>query len=103
MIKLEINNIARSHLAGESSLFDNIEKTFYTTEEARDFLIERYGKLPKGRNKIYVDGKAGQPIEIGFTHSFWNKDWSHNSKSWYQTDWICAVMYQESPVNILKD
>jgi hypothetical protein len=43
--------------------------------------------LPKGKNKIYKEIN-NVSIETGFTHSFWNKDWSHNTKSWFQTDWI---------------
>ena len=39
------------------------------------------------RNRVYID-IGDESIPVGFTVSFWNKDVSHNSKSWWQTDWV---------------
>lgn len=83
------------------NLFDISCETVLDIKEAQEFLTERYGKMPGGRNKIYVDDKNGNAQVLGFTHSFWNDDISHNSKPWYQTDWITAVYVVETPINIL--
>ena len=63
-------------------------ETFEENSEFIQYLINRYGKLPHGKNKIYMDDKDGNSIEVGFIHSLWNKDWSHNTKPWFQQDWI---------------
>ena len=84
-----------------ANLFDVAHETVLDIKEAQEFLIDQYGKLPKGKNKVYVDDKDGNSKVVGFTHSFWNKDMSHNSKPWFQTDWIVAVEVEETPINIL--
>ena len=77
----------------ENHIFNEVEKKFETYKEAKEFLIEKYGKNPfsSKRNRqekgIFIDTKEGTK-QIGIHYSFWNKDWSHNSKSWWQTDWI---------------
>lgn len=102
MIRITIKSTGKDHLKQETAnLFDVIHKTVLDIKEAQEFLTEQYGKLPGGRNKVYVDDKDGNAKVLGFTHSFWNKDWSHDSKPWFQTDWITAVYVVETPVNIL--
>lgn len=86
--QLEITETARNNLRQEATIYNIETEDFGTIEEVKQYLIDRYGKLPGGRNKIYRDSKAGEAIETGFCHSFWNRDISHNSKAWYQTDWI---------------
>jgi len=54
--------------------------------------------MPRGTNKIYIDLEKGEAEEIGFIHSFWNKDCSHDSKSWFQTDWITLAEVTEKPI-----
>lgn len=98
-IKLTIAETGRGNLKEKPQTFNEIIETFLTMGDTEDYLVERYGKLPKGRNKIYMDTSKG-PQVIGFLHSFWNKDWSHNSKSWYQTDWITLTEVTEVPVLI---
>lgn len=71
-----------------SSHSNTITKRVKTLNDAKKFITDRYGKMPGGKNKIYVDGPDNNAIEMGFLHSFWNKDISHDSKPWYQTDWI---------------
>lgn len=102
MIKITIKSVGRNSLKGEGDLFVVFRETVADVKEAREFLTERYGKMPGGRNKVYIDDKNGNTKMIGFTHSFWNKDWSHDGKSWYQTDWIETVRVVETPVNILS-
>lgn len=101
MIRITIESAGRSSLKDTLSLFDVSREIVLDIKEAQEFLTERYGKLPGGRNKIYVDDKNGNAQVLGFTHSFWNDDISHNSKPWYQTDWITAVYVVETPINIL--
>ena len=96
-IKIEITETARDNLNAEPyRCSDKITEEFKDMEELKEFLIDRYGRVPNGRNKIYCDTSDGSQ-EVGFLYSFWNKDWSHNSKSWYQTDWISIMDVSETP------
>lgn len=97
--ELTINETARNHLKEEPRLFSTIQESFGTVSDIKDFLVDCYGKLPRGQAKIYRD-KNGQSQEIGFMHSFWNRDISHNSKAWYQTDWIEICKINAEPVLI---
>ena len=101
MIKITIESTGRSHLKETPQLFEITHETVLDIKEAQEFLIEKYGKMPGGRNKVYVDDKDEKAKVLGFTHSFWNSDISHDSKPWYQTDWIVAVTVVETPINIL--
>lgn len=96
-IKLHITETGRNCLKDQPAIFNDLTETFKTVEKAKDFLTDRYGQMPKGKNKIYIDTNNEVKV-LGFTHSFWNKDWSHNSKSWYQTDWIEITNVNEVPV-----
>ena len=100
MIRIKIESTGRKSLKETASLFDVSREIVLDIKEAQEFLVERYGKLPGGKNKVYVDIE-GKPKVLGFTHSFWSSDISHDSKPWYQTDWITAVTVVETPVNIL--
>jgi hypothetical protein len=70
MIRITIESAGRSSPKGTPTLFDILRKTVLDIKEAREFLIDQYGKLPGGRNKIYVDDKDGNTKVLGFTHSF---------------------------------
>ena len=72
----------------ENRVFNQVVESFKTIKQVKEFLEERYNKIPTGKNKMYSEQKDGTSKIVGFLHSFWNKDWSHNSKSWWQTDWI---------------
>ena len=85
--RLFITETGREYLKAPAEAFNSLNEFFETEQELKDFLIERYGKIPKGKRKIYV-GPNANPKVIGFTYSFWNQDVSHNSHKWYQTDWI---------------
>ena len=101
MIRIAIQCTTRNSLRETPNLFDVVHETVLDIKEAQEFLINRYGEMPGGRNKVYVDDKDRNAKVLGFTHSFWNKDISHDSKPWYQTDWVTAVEVEETPVNIL--
>ena len=89
----------------DNSLFNPITESFSKIEEVKQHLIDRYGKMPKGKNKVYIDGKDGKSIQIGFTHTFWNRDISHDTKNWRQTDWIVVtkVIEEKEYIDILKE
>ena len=96
-IKLEITETARENLNAEPCRCgDGITELFKDMDGLREFLIDRYGRVPNGRNKIYQDTSDGAE-EIGFTYSFWTEtDW-YNKNSQYQTDWISIVDVTETP------
>jgi hypothetical protein len=98
-IEVKITETGRNNLEDAPTIFNEEVEKVETLEQARKFLEERYGKMPGMRSKVFVDGKKGETIEVGFTHSFWNKDWSHNSKAWFQTDWVS--IYQVTKETIL--
>ncbi len=85
-IELRISETGRGNLKEDPSFFNEIRKSFSGIDELKEYLITRYGKIPSGKNKVYIDKKS--PIITGFLHSFWTRDISHMSKKWYQTDWI---------------
>ena len=89
LYEVVISETGRSSLKEEPQCFNQTKEVFKTVEEIKAFLKDRYGKIPKIKenNKIYVT-KKGETYMVGFTYSYWNKDVSHNSKAWYQTDWI---------------
>ena len=98
--KITIVETGRQDLKRDTpQIFNEIEDNFKTLDKLKEFLINRYGKMPKGKNKIYRDVK-GKSVVYGFLHSFWNWDCSHNSKKWYQTDWISITEVIETPVLI---
>jgi len=96
-IKIEIEETARDNLNASSyRCGDTITELFKDMEGIKEYLTERYGRVPNGRKKIYIDTPDGTQ-EVGFLYSYWNKDWSHNSKSWFQTDWISITDVSEKP------
>lgn len=97
-LKLLITEVGRDTLKAEPHIFNKFSQIFSHTDEVKEFIIDRYGKIPKG--KVYVDQKDGSPKQIGYHYSFWNKDISHDSKSWYQTDWIEITSVEETPILI---
>jgi len=86
---------ARNHLRQELYTFDSERVRFKSIAEVKEFLKDKYGRIPHRKNKIYVDNEEGNPQEVGFTYSFWDRDISHNSKAWYQTDWITIEKVEE--------
>ena len=87
-IELRIDETGRGNFKDEPRLFNTISESFESIKELKDHLIERYGKLPHGKNKVHIDTTDGKTLTVGFLHSFWNQDISHISDKWYQTDWI---------------
>jgi hypothetical protein len=100
MIRVTITETGRNSLREDASTFNQDVKTVNTIQEVKEYLIDRYGKMPKGKNKIYQDKKDGSSFVCGFLHSFWNQDYSHNSKKWFQTDWISFSTVEIKPFDI---
>ena len=95
--QIEITETVRNNLRDGATIIHIETRDFDMLEEVKSYLADRYGRVPGGRNKIYRD-IAGKPEETGFIHSFWNRDIGHNSKSWYQTDWIEITEITTKPV-----
>ena len=99
-LKLRICETASNKPGSENRRLSKIIEVFETLDELKEFLTDRYEKMPLGKRKIYIDGSANTPVQVGFLHSFWNKDWSCKSKSWFQTDWITITSVTEIPLLI---
>lgn len=97
-ILLEISETGANTLRERPSTFNVIRESFATIEGVKEYLRDRYGKVPTGKNKVYIDDAKGNSFQVGFTYSFWNKDISHNSKNWRQTDWISLYKQQSTPI-----
>ncbi len=85
-----------------STRFNQIVEKANSIEEVEEVLKERYGKVisksTREKRGVYVDKKDGGAERVGFLYSFWNKDWSLNSKNWFQTDWITISEVTENTV-----
>ena len=68
------------------AIFHQETKRFITIRQAREWIQAEYNN--KKKEKMYVDGKNEQVQQIGWIYCFKNSDMSHNSKPWYQQDWI---------------
>ena len=101
--KVKITETARNNPKmdiDKDTVFNDFAKSFKTLEEVKEYLRERYGKTPNNKwQKIYRDPDGKQ---VGYLRCYWNKDWSHNSKSWWQTDWITISAVTEESI-LLKE
>src|ERR1035441_5360939 len=103
MFKIQIDETGRNSLKGEVTAFNFIVEYKKNLKEIKQYLIDRYGKMPNMKHKIHYEFKdKSKPDEknIGFTHSFWNQDISHMTPKWYQTDWITVFETHSKPINI---
>lgn len=92
-IKVSIGETSRTTPNAEPTYTGRTKEAFKTIEEVKEFLIERYNRIPKGRKKIYIDTKNGAE-EVGFQHSFWTRE--PGEASVYRTDWIEISDVQET-------
>jgi hypothetical protein len=99
-ILLTIDETGAQTLKDKHSRFNTIKEEFSTMDQVKEYLTDRYGKVPNGKNKVYQDDENGEAVPVGFTHSFWNKDISHNSKHWHQQDWISVYEKTLTPVKL---
>ena len=64
-IELQIDETGRGNLKDNPSRFDTVRESFESIDDLKNYLIERYGKMPKGRNKVFIDNKSGETIVKG--------------------------------------
>ena len=86
-----------------SELFNQTTKEFKTVKKAIAFLKDRYGEkfTFKRKRAMYVD--IGDEVkQVGIIYSYWNKDISHNSKAYFQTDWISLRKIEEESCPVLS-
>ena len=97
--KVKTVETIRDSLKDEAYRFTEDIDSFETLDEVKEFIIDKYGKIPKRRtlNTVYQDPDR-QPV--GFLRSYWNKDSSYQGKSRYQTDWVTITAVTETPVLI---
>jgi len=81
--------------------FNIISEKFEKLKEVKELLSDRYGTDKPTNNKIYIDNKKGEAQVVGFIRTFWNKDMSHNSKSWWQEDWVSIQKVFQETDNVL--
>lgn len=67
-------------------IFNQYTESFKTLKEVKNWLKEKYQNIKKV--KMYRDKKDGTSYQNGWVYCYKNKDWSHNSESWYQHDWV---------------
>ena len=67
-------------------MFDSEDLDFKTLEYVKNELEERYGNCK--RVYSYIDDKEGNAKKSGYIYCFKNKDISHDSKWWYEQDWV---------------
>lgn len=67
-------------------IFNRKESACSTLDEVKTELEDKYGKCKKVF--IYQDDEKGNAIKTGRIYCFKNSDVSHNSKPWYQQDWV---------------
>jgi len=80
------------------SIFNQYQESFKTLQEAKDYLKEKYQGHKK--QKMFCDDKEGNAKQIGWIYSFKNSDISHDSKPWYQQDWVSITERQDININI---
>jgi len=98
-IEILISETGASNTRERKSLFNTERITVREAGEIKKILTDRYGKMPGMKNKVYVD-RDGKSVPVGFLHSFWNRDISHNSAPWHQTDWITFQTVDTSDFNL---
>ena len=76
--------------------FDNSIEKFKGIKEAKEWLQEEYDG--RKRVEMYRDNKDGTARQTGWIYCFKNKDISHNSKWWYQQDWISAYTVEKQEI-----
>ncbi len=82
--------------------FNEQRKECDSVADALEWLVKNYGIRPPKRihdgNSVFRDTKSRGTVRCGFIVHRWNSDISHNSKAWWEQNWIsfetvdrCAV------------
>jgi hypothetical protein len=103
-IQVTVTQVGASAPGREQSVFNEKRETFPTMEDALAWLEDCFGiKRPKRihyRNSVFVDSSDGGVRRIGFLVSRWNSDCSHNSKAWWETNWVSFRALQDTGFSI---
>jgi hypothetical protein len=99
--ELEISETGCNSPKDEPRFFNSIHKSFKTIDELKTFMVERYGRIPGGKRKIYRDHKDGQSIEVGFIHSYWVDNYDKPHHKYFQSDWI-EFFEQQTEISYIK-
>jgi len=78
--------------------FNQTSETFKSVKEAKNWLKDKYQNVKKV--KMLRDKKDKSSYQTGWIYCFKNKDWSHNSESWFQQDWVELREVKEKTVLI---
>ena len=92
-IKVEIDETTRNRTDEEPIRGYTLKEKFKTLEEVKEFMIDRYGRVPGGRRKIYRDTPNGAVV-VGFLYTFWNRE-TPRDKAYLQTDWVSVTEVRE--------
>lgn len=96
MIEISITQTAKSNPRDDYGAYNDERHIVKDMAEAKAWLKERYGNCK--RSYIYQDTKSGETKRVGYIYHFRNSDISHNSKSWYQQDWVTFL--KNTPVTV---
>lgn len=105
MIRVHLTQCSYSKPGGEShGCFNNKVFTVETLQEALERLDRDYGIVPPKKPKgVYVDTLDGKTRQVGFLHYRWDKDWSHNSPSYWVESWISFDEQTITPFSLPKE
>ena len=87
-----------ANLFSSTYRFSNQESfNFKDLKSAIDFIKERYES--RRREKMYIDGKDGEAIHVGWVYKYRNADLSHYpAEHWNQCDWVEVMEIKETRV-----
>ena len=105
MIRVHLTQCSYSKPGGEShGCFNNERFETGTLQEALERLERDYGIVPPKKPKgVYIDAPDGKARQVGFMHYHWDKDWSHNSSSYWIESWINFETMTITPFSLPKE
>jgi len=75
----------------DSRRFNRIRLEAETLDDLWTQILDHYGMKSRPRihdgNSVFINTKDGTK-RVGFLRSFWNRDYCHDGKAWWQTDWV---------------
>ena len=95
-IRLDITETERSSPNTDSYYRYKFDERFHNVEELKEYLIDKYGAVPGGRRKIYMDDTDGNSHVVGFLHSYWRDSAYPGDNMRFQTDWISITDVTET-------
>lgn len=97
IIKVKLSQVGSAAPGKPGSIYNQQTREFPDMDAALLWLEQDYGitkpKRLQDSNSVFVDTPAGTR-RVGFTVSRWNSDVSHNSKKWWETNWVSFEQFQ---------